>query len=271
MPLDSQTLELPALADIDGRRLDIDAKQELVARLLEDCGCDGLLVLHPANFRWLTAGANPVGLIGRDEAPGLYFTVQQRWLLASGTDSPRFFAEELDGLGFHLKEWHWTMSREQMLADLIFGRKVAADQAFRDCKFAGAFFTSGRRRHSKYESERLMELGKLTAHAVEATARNFSWGDSEAEIAGHLAHRLLRHGIEPIALQVNGDGRGARFSSPRLRGRRGGTFVRLASDRTKVRTSCHAVANGVESSAWRARPCGIRCRLALAGDPSGPN
>lgn len=175
MPLDSQTLELPALADIDGRRLDIDAKQELVARLLEDCGCDGLLVLHPANFRWLTAGANPVGLIGRDEAPGLYFTVQQRWLLASGTDSPRFFAEELDGLGFHLKEWHWTMSREQMLADLIFGRKVAADQAFRDCKFAA---------HLHQRPPPALEIRIRASDGAWQTHRSCRGGDSPELLVG---------------------------------------------------------------------------------------
>src|SRR5205085_1329758 len=50
----------------DQRRLDVDAKQELVARLLHDTGCEGLLVLHPANFRWLTSGATPAGLAGRD-------------------------------------------------------------------------------------------------------------------------------------------------------------------------------------------------------------
>jgi hypothetical protein len=54
----------------------------------------------------------------------------------------------------------------------------------------------------------LSELGQIVAHAVEATARNLIWGDSEEEIAGHLAHRLLRHGATPVALQVTGDGQG---------------------------------------------------------------
>src|SRR5438105_3893081 len=106
----------------DARRLDIDAKQQLIAQLLHDCGCDGLLVLNPTNVRWLTSGAGPVGLLGRDEMPGLYFTPHQRWLLASSTDSQRMFVEELDGLGFMLKEWHWSASREQLLVDLVYGR-----------------------------------------------------------------------------------------------------------------------------------------------------
>jgi hypothetical protein len=195
----------------DSRRLDIDGKQHLVARFLHDCECEGVLVLHPANFRWLTAGANPVGLYGRDEWPGLYFNSQQRWLLASATDSPRLFAEELDGLGFMLKEWHWSASREQMLADLVYGRKVACDQPFRECKYTGAFFANERRKLSTHESGRLAELGKTVAHAVEATARNFDWGESEQEIAGQVAHRLVRHGAEPVEIQVHGDGRARQF------------------------------------------------------------
>lgn len=198
------------LVVIDPRRVDVDAKQELIGQLLHDSGCDGLLVLHPPNFRWLTAGAGPVGLAGRDEAPALFFNPQQRWLLASATDSPRFFADELDGLGFQLKEWHWSASRDQLLADMVYGRTVASDQPFRDCKPTGAFFAARRRRLGLYETDRLAELGRIVAHAVAATARHFDWGDTEEEIAGHVAHRLLRHGAEPVAIQVTGDGRGRR-------------------------------------------------------------
>jgi Xaa-Pro dipeptidase len=210
-PGTTEMSSLATLATEDVRRLDVDGKQNLVAKLLHDSECDGLLVLHPANFRWLTSGASPVGLYGRDETPALYFNNNQRWLLCSATDTQRFFAEELDGLGFQLKEWHWSTSREQMLADLTFGRKVAADQPFRGCKHAGLFFTSERRKLTLYEVERMLDLGKLVAHAVEATARNFFWGESEEEIAGQLAHRLVRHGAEPVALQVTGDGRGRAF------------------------------------------------------------
>jgi Xaa-Pro dipeptidase len=211
MSTDTDTEAVSALVAADARRIDVDGKQQLVARLLADSECEGLLVLHPPNFRWLTSGAQPVGLFGRDESPALYFSAQQRWLIASATDSPRLFAEDLDGLGFMLKEWSWTASREQLLADLVFGRSVACDLPFRDCRFAGTFFASERRKLTPYEAARLADLGGLVTHAVEATARNFTWGDSEEEIAGHLAHRLYRHGADPAAIQVTGDDRGRTF------------------------------------------------------------
>lgn len=267
MGLDRPTNELPSpRVHTDGRRQDIELKQDLIAQLMDDKGCEGALVLHPANVRWLTSGATPVGLIGRDEFPGLYFTATQRWLLSSATDTQRLFTEELDGLGFMLKEWHWTTSREQMLADLTHGRTVVSDQSFRDCKVAAAFFIAERRKISAYESDRYVELGKLVAHAIEATARNFGWGDTEEEIAGHLAHRLIRHGLEPIALQVTGDGRGRDY---RRRGFQPDTVDRWCVLQATGRafglhaTACRTVSRGPIADAERAEfEAGLRLRAA---------
>jgi len=47
------------------------------------------------------------------------------------------------------------------------------------------------------ECERLRKLGAIAAHAVEATARNFEPGETEADIAGHLANRLIKHEVHP--------------------------------------------------------------------------
>jgi len=275
---DAETGLMAALTDASPRRLDVDSKQHLVAQLLHDTECEGLLVLHPPNFRWLTSGAQPIGLYGRDEVPALYFGPSQRWLVASATDSPRLFAEDLDGLGFMLKEWHWTAGREQMLADLVFGRKVACDLAFRECKFTGTFFASGRRRLTTYEADRLVELGQLVTHAVEAAARHFEWGDSEEEVAGHLAHRLLRHGVEPVALQVTGDGRGRAFRRRAYLGEPVGRWGVLQATGRKF--GLHAT---VARTVFRQAPdpaerdefeMALRCRVAhlatsKVGDPVG--
>lgn len=203
---DLQTNVTAAVAESALRRVDLDAKQELVAQLLRDCHCEGLLILHPANFRWLTAGANAPGLVGRDELPALYFSTNHRWLLACSTDAQRFFDEDLDSLGFQQKEWHWTMSREQFLADLVFGRRIACDQPFRECKHVGVYISTERRKMTGFEASQYAQLGAMVAHAVEATARNLEQGTSEEEIAGHVAHRLYRHGVEPMAMQIASDG-----------------------------------------------------------------
>ena len=198
-------------APLDPRRLDVEGKQLAVARLLGEAKCDGLLLTQPANARWLTSGRWPGSVpLGRDEAPLLYANATQRWLVCSSADSPRFFDEDLDGLGFQLKEWHWSSSRSQLIADLIFGRAVACDTESRDCKPLGPLLEAERRVLSPYERDRFLELGAAVAHAVEATARSVEPGETEHEVAGHLAHRLLRHGVEPAAVQAASGGRHVR-------------------------------------------------------------
>lgn len=206
-PLENVTQEISILPQAVSRRHDVDAKQVIVARLLADSECDGLLLLEPTNFRWFTDGALLRGTFGPDEFPGLYVNPQQRWLLCSSMDTQRFFDEELDGLGFQVKEWPWYGSREQHLTDLCFARKVACDRPFRECKQVGSFLEQERRRLSRFEAEQLRQLGKTLVHALEATARNIAPGESELEVAGHLAHRLLKRGAEPSAIQIAADDR----------------------------------------------------------------
>ena len=112
-----------------GRRVDIDAKQVHVATLLEQHKCDGLLILDPDNFAWLSSGAVARAVLDPATLPGLYFTAEQRWLIAANATSQRLFDEELDSLGFQLKEWPWYQGRAQLLADLCQGRSVACDIA----------------------------------------------------------------------------------------------------------------------------------------------
>src|SRR5262249_62408674 len=87
------------------RRADIDAKQTRLASLLQEIGCEGLLLLEPENFAWLTSGAAARGVLNPDELPVLYFSADQRWAICNNVDSQRLFDEELQGLGFLLKEW----------------------------------------------------------------------------------------------------------------------------------------------------------------------
>src|SRR4029079_10793390 len=39
-------------------------------------------------------------------------------------------------------------------------------------------------------------------------------GETEADVAGHLAHRLIREGVVPVNLRVAGDDRLARYRQP---------------------------------------------------------
>ena len=60
----------------------------------------------------------------------------------------------------------------------------------------------------------MRELGRTLTLAVEATCRNFDQGETEADVAGHLAHRLIREGVVPCDLRISGDDRLERYRQP---------------------------------------------------------
>jgi len=193
------------------RRADVEYKQQLVAQLLSASGSDGLLVLSPENFSWLTAGGVERGGVDRSAFPALYYTLEGRWLLAGNVDSQRLFDEELDGLGFQLKEWPWHWGRNQLLLDLCQGRNVACDVAFSTCKVIGAEIAVHRRSLTEYERACYRALGQILSHALEATGRTLAKADTEREIAGQLSHRLLHRGAAPLVISVAADGRSRQY------------------------------------------------------------
>jgi Xaa-Pro aminopeptidase len=241
------------------RRADIDAKQQLVAEVLAEMGCEAAVLLMPAHVAWFTSGLVARGLIADSERPGVYTNGRQRWLLSSSVDSQRFFDEEIDQLGFQLKEWAWPVGRADLLFNVTSGRSVAADRPFPNVPLVNERLRPLVRALSDYERGAYRDLGLWVAHAVEATARAIRRGDTEEEIAGQLGHRLLHHGIEPAAIGVTADGRGAkyrragsmparadRFCTIQATGQRAGLFATaartLAFEASDELRSAHALA-----------------------------
>jgi Xaa-Pro dipeptidase len=192
---------------VSDRRADIDAKMANVAELLREVGCEGLLLLEPANFAWLTSGAMARGLSDPAAEPATYTNGEHRWIITSNVDSQRLFDEEVDALGFQLKEWPWHWGREQFLADLCHNRKVACDRSVNGTANVGEQMRRLRRRLSAYDQACQLALGQTVAHALEATCRTLDRGETEREIAGHLSHRLIHRGILPLHIGVAVDGR----------------------------------------------------------------
>ena len=196
---------------VAARRADIDSKQEQVARLLEELACEGALLLMPAHVSWFTAGMNVRGLIADSERPGIFTNGRQRWLLGSNADTQRLFDEELDRLGFQLKEWTWDSGRADLLMSVTAGKKIAADRPFPGTQQLAEKLRPLVRVLTPAELEDYRALGARVAHAVEAAGRTVQPGMTEEEVAGQVGHRLLHRGVEPAAISVTADDRGAKF------------------------------------------------------------
>jgi hypothetical protein len=203
----SSAVDISISAPMD-RRADIELKQTLLAGLLQEVGCDSLLVLSPNNFAWLTAGGAARGILDNDAMPALFYTAEARWLVCANPDSQRLFDEEIDALGFQLKEWPWHLGRAGLLADLCQNRTVACDMPLNSCKVVGPQLQLMRRTLTEYALTCYRLLGQTLSHAIEATGRTLARGETEREIAGQISHRLLHRGVHPLMISVTADGRG---------------------------------------------------------------
>ncbi len=202
----------PSAAEINlttpsDRRSDVDGKQVLVAQLLREVGCEGLLITAPENFAWLTAGGTARGVIDENALPALYFSAEARWIVCSNVDTQRLFDEEIDSMGFQVKEWPWHHGRATLLDDLCRATKTACDIPLGDCTQVGPRLQKLRVQLSEYERACYRALGQIVSHALEATGRSLALGEAEREVAGQISHRLIHRGAVPIMITVAADGR----------------------------------------------------------------
>lgn len=197
---------------LDVERADeVQRKHELLAEYLKLNGYDALLIRDPANYSWLTAGGENQRQAESNQIAAILVTQDARVLLCGNTDSGQIFDRDLMGLGFLLKERSWTECLSTLLSDVCRGRNIVSDRPQSGAVCVADDMQSFRMHFSTGDLDRLRTLGGSVAHAVEATGRNFSIGATEAEVAGHLAYRLMKNQIQPVRVQVMADGQGWRY------------------------------------------------------------
>jgi Xaa-Pro dipeptidase len=193
------------------RAADVAEKQKRVADFLQRHAFNALLLQRPENVAWMTAGADVTRAGSSETIAAVFMTADARLVITNNVDSPLLFERELYGLGFQLKERSWQKSRDQLIEDLCRGRRVASDCGFPSTVSVNHQLRCLRLPLTVLECDRMRQLGRLAVHAVEATAMSFYRGQTEAEIAGEVAHRLIKHSVIPERIQVCADGRGNRF------------------------------------------------------------
>lgn len=196
----------------DPDRIDaIEARHRAIVELTKEMSIDAALLTRPSSFAWLTAGGNNTRGASSDVIAALFITPDARVVLTGNADSGRLFDREVGGLGFQLKERTWQEDRSVLMSDVCRGRNVAVDAPFGDSPDFSVRLAGMRLPLEPFEIRRLRTMGQEVSHCVEATARSFDCGETEADIAGQVAHRLLRRRIQPERIQVWGDGRGERY------------------------------------------------------------
>lgn len=194
------------IADIE-RRDDVEKKHRRIADFLRDRQLNGLFLQKPSNFTWFTSGAVSPSLGLTDYPSALFITADSRVVVTNNVDSAEIFERQLAGLGFLLKERPWFEERKVLLDDLARGRTVGSDTGFEGTTLVGPDINPMRFPLEDLECQRLRQLGKILVHAVEATARHVEAGQTEAEIAAQIAHRLIKHEATPVRITAAADGR----------------------------------------------------------------
>ncbi|MEK6236257.1 MAG: M24 family metallopeptidase, partial [Planctomycetales bacterium] len=202
--------ELAASARLDEQKL----KHQRVREFLEDEQYDGLLLENRENFSWYTTGgSNLLGAAG-ETCASLFLTAKDAVAVIQEPHVDRMVEEQLQGLMLEVKRVPCNRDLTPYLERLRRGLRTASDggtlgTAKEDVKLARLRIAL-----TPLERDRYGEFGRLLSHAVEATARTFERGETEAEIAGQLAHRLIKRGITPLELHVAGDDRLGQFPRP---------------------------------------------------------
>jgi Xaa-Pro aminopeptidase len=219
---------LPALADpaadfggpeLKRRREDVELKHERIREFLNATNHDAVVLGLADSVAWFTSGGD-LGLDLGSESSSilLYVNRSSRAVIADNVQSGRVFEEELAGLGFQLKEHPWHEDAARVVAELGHNKRLITDLGSYGVEFSRREndpLRKLRRRLTPLERLRLRMLGRTMSQAVEATCRNFDRGEREADIAGHLAHRLIREGVTPVDVRIANEDRQSRFRQPR--------------------------------------------------------
>ena len=208
--------------ELKRRRDDVEIKHQRIREFLDRNDHEAVVLGRAESVAWFTSGGDLAQGCGSEFSSILLFINRNsRAVVTDNVQSSRVFEEELAGLGFQLKERPWFDDPLRIVAELSHNKKVACDLSTsghtpwrRDFEPLSAL----RSRLTRLERQRLRELGRTLVLAVEATCRNFDQGEREADVAGHLAHRLLREGVVPVNLRVASDDRLGRYRQPKFKG-----------------------------------------------------
>jgi len=223
-----EVLSIPSMIDpaadhldpeVRDRRAEVEEKHRRIVEFLDEHDYDAAVLTRADSIAWFTSGGDVGQNLGADRAAvALFVTRGTRAVLSDNVQSARVFEEELAGLGFQLKERPWHVDDSRVIAELSHNKRVATDGHHPGLVPEADRLRAIRRPLTPFERIRLRDLGRTLTLAVEATCRNFLPGESEADIAGHLAHRFFREGIVPVDLRVAGDDRLARYRQPVFKG-----------------------------------------------------
>ncbi|MBC7818732.1 MAG: hypothetical protein IAG10_17725, partial [Planctomycetaceae bacterium] len=183
-------------------------KHDRIVQFLSEREFGGLLLSRPASIAWYMGGADVPRDPSGQPVTALFITPEGGTLLARKPDRDLLLNQATSDVDLPHRECAWPRDAGELLAEWTGTEKIACDQSFELCANVSSEVAAMRLPLRAPEIELLRKLGIRVARTVERAAREFQRGDTEAQIAGDVASRLIRHEVFPVQIQVWGDGRG---------------------------------------------------------------
>ncbi|TXT38685.1 MAG: Xaa-Pro aminopeptidase, partial [Planctomycetota bacterium] len=124
------------------------------------------------------------------------------------SDAELMLGSETSLVGVQQHFCEWPENSGELLKDWSQPKRLAVDRRSDVGDDVSSELDALRLPLHAFEIETLRKLGIRVARAIEKGAREVCRGDTEAQIAGDIASRLVRHDVTPERIQVWGDGRG---------------------------------------------------------------
>lgn len=201
---------------------EIEEKTGRIVELLEREKLGGVLLNAQHNFAWITGGArNGIDLSRENGAASILVTANgSRYIVANNIEMPRLLAEEVSSDLFEPVEYKWqdekvspelvvekasSIAVGEIATDISIGARARAIEGLiAKCRFS----------LTAEEIERIRQLGKDAAKALDNVASNIEPGRSETEIAAKMMTELGLFGISSVVTLAAADDRIAQFRHP---------------------------------------------------------
>jgi antitoxin VapB len=194
---------------------EFDTKQERIHALLAEHQIDALLLQRVSSFAWATCGAaSYINTASSTGEAALLITPSRLHLITNNIEAPRLEAEERlaeQGWEFHAAPWY---EAAETVARLAGGLKLGSDGQFPGATDVSGALARLRSDLTPEERERFRRLGQLCAGAIQSTVQAVRPGQTEFEIAAHLACEAEWRGMQAIVNLIATDERVYRFRHP---------------------------------------------------------
>lgn len=194
---------------------ELESKLKRIQDLLDRHQLDALLLQRVSSFAWATGGASSyVNTASSLGAARLLFTPGKRYVITDNIEATRLEQEEHlaeEGWTFHVSPWHDTGDPVPGLTEKL---RLGADAPHPGAVDLSADVSHLRANLSPTEGQRIRELGRLCAQAMNNAIRAVRPGQTEHEIAAQLAQEAESLGVQAIVNLIATDERIFAFRHP---------------------------------------------------------